>query len=215
MRVTSLAVVCALLCCIAGGCAASIEDREARSREHLDQEDQYLSGAMEHLQAARQRLGGQADPEKAGDELAAGASQVAQARGMQSLIRGDVSQLGGTAAALRKEIDSHRDDLLGPRGKRIRNRIVVLAVVAMIGWGLLRLGPVFGGPVGGGVIVLWHLLTAFAVPLVRLLGIVLSEIWKGAVLAGQWVAGRLEKLANAKAGGGTQGAAAAGASGKV
>jgi hypothetical protein len=194
MRIPFAVMVCAMSAISAGGCARTdIGDRQSTAQSHLAQQGEFLAGAMGHLDRARARLGAETDPAKAGDEISAGYAQVQRADSLRREMGRDVSDLGGAAVSLQREIDSHRDDLLGPRGKRVRNRVLLVMVLAAIGWGLLELGPVFGGPVGGAVIVAGHVLTAFVVPLVGL-------EWKLIVAAWEWIVAALDRLATPKAG---------------
>ncbi len=202
-------VLCAALVCGLSGCAApSLSSRAALSQSHLDEQGGYLNSAISHLQAAHDRMQSQPDPHQAGEELDAGRSAVGLAQADAQKISQDVHDLAQseasarqTAVSLQHEIDSHRNDLLGPRAKRIRNHLILCSVLIGIGWGLLKIGPLFGGPFGGGVLVLGHLLTGFLSPLVSTIRFLLAMLWRGIVSLTRWGVARLEKLGNAKSAG--------------
>jgi hypothetical protein len=189
-------MVCALL---AGGCAGmGASDRRAAAIARVTAQTAQLDAAATHLNVASQRLSKEADPQHAADELAAGAAQVQLARTATKAISLDISELGGQAVSLQAQIDAHQNDLLGPRGKRIRNRVIIVAVVAAIGWSLLQLGPVFGGPIGGAVLVAGHVLTAFVVPVFGLLTKFLGVAWGWIAAGGKWAIGALDRLGTTK-----------------
>jgi hypothetical protein len=182
------AVLYALILCLATGCAGpSPAQIAAQSQSHLDAQDNQLTSASQHLAAAATRLAAEPDPRRAGDELAAGAAQVRQASQSNQAIRADVQTLGDQAVALQKQIDSHQNDLLGPRGKRIRNYLILAGVLIAVGAILLRVGPLLGGPVGGAILLTGHLLTAFAWPVLQAIVSYAGGIWS-------WVIAKLSAL---------------------
>lgn len=189
-------LVCALVACSA---APRLSEQTQASQTHLQEQGILLGNALQHLQEANRRLSAQADPNRAGDELMAGRNGVEQANTLNLQIRQDVTELGTSAASLQKQIDDHRNDWLGPRARRVRNRIILLVILVLIGVALLKLGPMFGGPFGGGAIVAGHLLTAFALPLIRGLWTLLGYAWTGGAALGKWLAEKLANLAAAKA----------------
>ena len=196
MRIGWVVMVCAL---VGGGCAgAAVNDRRAAAIARVTAQTAQLDAAATHLNVASQRLSKETDPQHAAEELAAGAAQVQLARTATKAISRDISDLGGQAVLLQRKSDAHQNDLLGPRGKRIRNRVIILAVIAAIGCSLLQLGPVFGGPIGGAVLVAGHVLTAFMVPVFGLLVKFLGVAWGWIAAGGQWAIGALDRLGTAK-----------------
>jgi hypothetical protein len=191
---------CALIFCLLTGCAGrSISAQRSASQTHLDQQDAQLAGASKHLQEARRRLGAEPDPRNAAQEVTAGYEQVQQVSATSQQIRNDVGALSDTASLLQRDIEDHRDDLLGPRGRRIRNRVILAAILAAIGYGLLQIGPLFGGPVGGIAIVFGHLLTAFAIPALRAAMTTFRMAWNSALGIGGWIVSLLGKIGNQRA----------------
>jgi hypothetical protein len=190
-----------LLVCVLGACSATeqVAEQTQASQTHLNEQGAVLGDTMQHLQEASRRLAGQADPNRAGDELTAGRLGVQQASILNQTIRQDVTELSKSAASLQQQIDDHRNDWLGPRARRLRNRIIVLLILVSIGAALLKLGPLFGGPFGGGAIVAGHLLTAFALPLIRGIWTVLGYVWTETIAAAKWLAEKLTNLAAANA----------------
>jgi hypothetical protein len=172
--------------------------RAKLSEAHLAQQANDLASALQDLGEAQQRLRSQPDPHNAGEKIDAGCIHVRQAWVQNQTIAQDLYQLNETAASLQHQIVEHRNDLLGPRGRRIRNEIIILAVLVGIGAALLRIGPLFGGPFGGAVIVVGHLLTACIVPLLSGLWWLLSQAWSAAVVAVKRIIAALEKLGGAK-----------------
>jgi preprotein translocase subunit SecF len=180
------------------GCAAPLSALATAAQAHLAQQADDLAGAMTDLDQARQRLASQADAHQAAAKVESSYGLVRQAAEQNQAIAQDFRQLNATAQALQHQIDAHRNDLLGPRGKRIRNTVIILAVLIAIGAALLQLGPIFGGPVGGAIVVAGHLLTAFIVPLMQGLWWLVEQAWSAATLGADWVVAELEKLGNAK-----------------
>ncbi|MGA2583170.1 MAG: hypothetical protein ABSG31_07830 [Tepidisphaeraceae bacterium] len=155
-----------LLLASLGGCAApSAAQQASLSQSHLDQQVNLMNDALTHVQAARQNLAAGADASHATANLDAGIQSLEQALALAPLLRQDITALSNTAVSLQKQIDAHRNDLFGPRAIRIRNRLILVAILVGLGAALLQLGPLLGGPFGGGLIVAGHLLTAFIVPL--------------------------------------------------
>jgi hypothetical protein len=174
--------------CIAVGCSSpSAGDLAATSQSHLADQSAHLDAAAQHLSEAHNRLAGQADLHDVGQELDAGIDEVQQARAAGQLVQQDVEILGGSAEEWQQEIDSQRNDWLGPRVIRLRNRLILISILVGVGAALLRFGPLLGGPVGGAAIVAGHVLTVFALPLFRL-------AWVGIVRVWTWGVDLLEKL---------------------
>jgi hypothetical protein len=188
MRKVWLHWIAATLMCAAAGCSAQdAGGLAADSQSQLAAQSSHLDAAGRHLTEAHNRLAGEADPEHATEELEAGQQEVQQAAAAAQLIQQDVGQLGQSATDLQQQIDSHRNDWLGPRAIRLRNRLILIAVLLSVGAALLRFGPLFGGPFGGAAIVAGHLLTVFALPVAR-------AAWRGIVWLATWLVGLLEKL---------------------
>ena len=195
-RLTFTTIVGISISC--GGCGvAPLAARVTVSQAHLAQQASELAGALADLDQARQRIQSQADPHQAAQAINAAHDQVRQASADNRTIAQDLNQLNETASSLQHQIDAHRNDLLGPRARRIRNGLIIVAVLVGVGPALLQLGPLFGGPVGGVVIVAGHLLTAFIVPLLRGLRWLLEQAWAAAVPAVLWIITQLEKLGSA------------------
>lgn len=194
LLITTLVGFCVFLC----GCAAPLSAQATAAQAHLAGQADDLAGALADLDQARQRVSSQADPRQAAAAIESASGRVRAAAQQNRAIAQDFRQLDATAQSLQHQIDAHRNDLLGPRGKRIRNAVVVIAVLIGIGAALLQLGPVFGGPVGGAIVIVGHLLTAFIVPLFQGLCWLVEQAWSAAVLGARWIVAELEKLGNAK-----------------
>lgn len=178
-------LACALTACATGGVA----QLAAVSQSHLEQQSSHLDAATQHLLEAHRRLATQNDPHNAAEEIDAGNEQVRQASAVNQQIRQDELALRKAAESLQKHVDEHRNDLLGPRAIRIRNWLIVIAVVLSLGAALLQFGPLLGGPLGGAVIVTGHVLTVFAWP-------ILCGVWAVTVRVVRWALSGLEKIAD-------------------
>lgn len=189
MRISLAVKIGALFVCLLAGCANGGAALSSASRTHLDDQSAHLQAASDHLTEAHKRLAAEPDPHNAAAEVDAGNSEVQQAQQSNLLIRQDLGNLSNSAANLQKEIDSHKNDLLGPRAIRIRNRVILAIVLLSVGAALLQLGPLMGGPFGGAMIVIGHLLTIFISPLLKL-------AWAGLVWLWGWIETELEKLGN-------------------
>jgi hypothetical protein len=171
-------ISCALWLANLTGCAPqNVAAQAAASQSDLDLQQTHLNSAAQHLAEAHSRLAQEPDPRNAGSEINAAGNAVLQARSESQKIGQDVVALSNATESLQHEIDGHRNDLLGPRARRIRNRVILAMVLATLGWGLLRIGPLFGGPLGGGAIVAGHLLTAFAIPILKAAWFALGIFW--------------------------------------
>ena len=113
-----LVLLCALSACSGPG----LSNSAALSESHVDEQGGHLSSAMGHLQEAHDRLALESDPHLAGQELEAGRASVGLAQGDNQKISQDIRDLAQSEAvaqqkaeSLQREIDSHRNDLLGPR----------------------------------------------------------------------------------------------------
>jgi hypothetical protein len=168
------------------------------SQAHLAQQANELASALADLDQARQRIRSQADPHQAGDAIDAGYEQIRQAAAANGTIAQDLRQLNERALSFQHQIDVHRNDLLGPRGRRIRDGLIIIAVLVAVGAALLQLGPLFGGPIGGVVIIAGHLLTAFIVPLLSGLRWLLEQAWERVVPTIRSVIAWLKRLGSAK-----------------
>ncbi|MDP9175424.1 MAG: hypothetical protein M3O30_16400 [Planctomycetota bacterium] len=162
-------ILCALLATsqLTACAARNFATRAAQSQSRLDDQSQQLGSAAAHLREAHRRLAQEPDPKSAATEVDASLQDVTQAAQSTQHIRQDITDLSSAAQSLQHQLDARHNDLLGPRAQRIRNRVILLATLAALGWGLLQLGPTLGGPLGGGAIVAGHLLTAFAFPLLH------------------------------------------------
>jgi hypothetical protein len=168
MRIAWTAILAALFVCALAGCAASSATQLAGlSESHLDDLSAHLDAAGQDLLAAQARLANQPDPHQAIQAVNGGYAEIQQAAAVDSQVQHDVSDLASKATALQKQIDEHKNDLLGPRAIRIRNRVICIAVLISIGAALLQWGPLLGGPWGGAAIVIGHLLTLFIMPIFR------------------------------------------------
>jgi hypothetical protein len=169
------------------------------AQAHLAQQADELANAMADLVQARQRLSSDADPHQVGPEIESAYDDVQRAAAANRIIVRDFQKLDQNAQLLQHQIEAHRNDLLGPRGRRIRNGMIIVAVLVGIGAALLRLGPIFGGPIGGVAIVAGHLLTAFIVPVMKGLWWLVQSAWSAAVLGVKSLVAALEKLGGDKA----------------
>lgn len=186
-NVWRLMIAATAVCALAGCSAQNAGNLAAAAQAQLAVLSGHLDGAGQHLAEAHNRLAGQADPNGVGQELEAGREEVQQAAAAEQMLQENVGQLGESAEELQQQFDSHRNDWLGPRAIRLRNRLILIAVLLSVGAALLRFGPLFGGPFGGAAIACGHLLTVFALPLGRM-------AWRGMVRAASWVVGLLEKV---------------------
>jgi hypothetical protein len=178
------------LLCVLCGCAGENADRlVAVSQTHLDAQAAHLEAASRHLDQAHDLLAAEPDPRQAGAALDAGRNELQQAIAVGQSVRQDVEKLGQSDASLQKQINSQRNDWLGPKAKRVRNRLILILILIGIGAALLRFGPLLGGPYGGAAIVAGHVLTIFALPLFRM-------GWRWVVGAAEWLIGMLEKVGN-------------------
>jgi hypothetical protein len=185
------ATFCLLLTALSACASPAPRELAGISRTHLDQLDQLLTSARGQLLSARRDLSSAAppaNPPAAAHDLDGGARSLATAHDLVPLLRQDVQSLSDAAVNLQNQIDAHQNDLLGPRAKRIRNRLILLALLASIGAALLRVGPLFGGPLGGAAVLTGHLLTAFAVPLITTTFSILRRILS-------WTIGKLLSIA--------------------
>jgi hypothetical protein len=160
---------------------------QADSQASLDAQSAHLTAAAQHLDQAHDLLAQEPDPRQAGAALDAGRDEVRLAIAAGQTVRQDVEKLGQSDASLQRKINSERNDWLGPKAKRVRNRLIVLLVLVGLGVALLKFGPLLGGPYGGAAIVAGHLLTVFAWPLFKM-------GWSGMVRVAGWVVGILEKI---------------------
>jgi hypothetical protein len=196
LLLTTIVAICIFLC----GCSAqSLSAQATAARAHLAQQADELSNAMAELVQARQRLSSNGDPDRVGPEIEAGYDHVRRAAEANRIIARDFQQLNENAQLLQHQIEAHRNDLLGPRGRRIRNGVIIVAVLVAIGAALLQLGPIFGGPIGGVAIVAGHLLTAFIVPILKGLWWLAQWTWSEAALGVKSAVAALEKLGGDKA----------------
>jgi hypothetical protein len=178
----------ALILALLFGCAAPpIENQTAAADLHLEDQRAVLSSAKSHLTQAALRLSAQPDPRHAGEELTATSAAIDRAIELGQMLQSDIAGLGGVAIRLKAQIASHQNDLLGPRGQRIRNRVIAIGVLVTLGIVLLQVGPLFGGPFGAGVIIAGHILTAFAQPALR-------GLWALLCLAGRAIASVIRNL---------------------
>jgi len=197
IRRLSFTTIVGLSICCSGCGVAPLAAQATLSQAHLAQQASELASALADLDQARQRLRSQADPHQAGEAIEAGYDQVRQASAANRIIAADLRQINERALSFQHQIDAHRNDLLGPRGRRIRNGVIIIAVLVAVGAALLQLGPLLGGPVGAVVIIAGHLLTAFIVPLLAGLRWLLEQAWARVVPAVQWIVARFQKLGSA------------------
>jgi hypothetical protein len=182
------------------GCAGPSAAQEASvSQSHLDREENLLTDALHHIDTARREIPTSAGLQSAPGEISAGYNSLSAAHDLLPTIRKDVTDLADTATSLQNQIDSHRNDLLGPRARRIRNRVIVISLLLGFGAALLQLGPLIGGPFGGGLIVAGHLLTVFLVPLWQAALAVLKKTISAAVAGITKIVGYLDTLAGSGA----------------
>ncbi|MGD1275691.1 MAG: hypothetical protein ABR964_00535 [Tepidisphaeraceae bacterium] len=189
VRLVHLAVATLLACALTACATGGVARLAAVSQSHLDQQSSHLDAATRHLLEAHRRLATQNDPHNAVEEVDAGNEQVRQASAANQQIRQDEIALRNAATSLQKHIDEHRNDLLGPRAIRIRNWLILIAVVLSLGAALLQFGPLLGGPLGGAVIIAGHVLTVFAWPILR-------GAWALTVRLARWAWSGLEKIAD-------------------
>jgi len=189
VRLVHLTVATLLACALTACATDGVARLAAVSQSHLDQQSSHLDAAAQHLLEASRRLAGQNDPHKAAEEVDAANEQVRQAIAANQQIRQDETALRSAAESLQKHIDEHRNDLLGPRAIRIRNRLILIAVLLLLGAALLRFGALLGGPLGGAAIVAGHFLTVFAWPILR-------GAWAVIVRLARWAWSELGKIAD-------------------
>jgi hypothetical protein len=190
MRISWMTILGALFLCALAGCAATNATQLAGlSQSHLDDLSAHLDAAGQDLLVAQTRLAGEPDPHQAIQAVNGGIGEIQLAGAVASQVRQDVTELSSKATALQRQIDEHKNDLLGPRAIRIRNRVICIAVLISIGAALLQWGPLLGGPWGGAAIVIGHLLTAFLLPIVRF-------AWKVILWVFDFVVGALSDLGN-------------------
>jgi hypothetical protein len=172
----------------ASGCASPSASRlVANSQSGMQVVSAHLTAAQSDLAEAHNRLIGEPDPHQAGQELDAGRNELEQAITAGQLVRQDVLKLGESDINLQHQIDSHRNDWLGPRAKRLRDKLIVLAVLLTLGAALLRVGPLFGGPWGAAIVVAGNVLTAFVSPLIRF-------AWNVILRLANWLLAHLKKI---------------------